>query len=394
MNKLYQLTKKPSRLAIGLMSGTCTDGIDAALVRIEGFHTDTKVHLLDFITIPYDSQTRTRLLELAFGTLYGSEEVCKMNFLLGRLLADACLEVCRKAGIPTAEIDFVGSHGHTIFHQPNEISYLNHRITSTLQIGEASLISEALGCPVISDFRVRDMAAGGQGAPLVPYTEYLIYSRKGKAIALQNIGGIGNITFLPEDNHMDHIIAFDTGPGNMIIDALVSIHTGGARNYDEGGTIAASAAVHTGLLQWLLQDPYLYRSAPKTTGREYYGAEFVNALLEKAKEYDLALPDIIATATMFTAKSIETGVTQQLPRRPDELIVGGGGSLNRTLMEAIQSCLPACRVMTNEDLGLDSNAKEAVAFAVLANETLFESNNTVPTATGARHSVVMGKITL
>jgi anhydro-N-acetylmuramic acid kinase len=357
MNKLYQLTKKPSRLAIGLMSGTCTDGIDAALVRIEGFHTDTKVQLLDFITIPYDSPTRTRLLELASGTLYGSEEVCKMNFLLGKLLADACLEVCRKAGIAISEIDFVGSHGHTIFHQPNEITYLNHSITSTLQIGEASLISEALGCPVISDFRVRDMAAGGQGAPLVPYTEYLIYSRKGTAIALQNIGGIGNITFLPEDNHMNHIIAFDTGPGNMIIDALVSIHTGGARNYDEGGSIAGSAAVHTGLLQWLLQDPYLYRSAPKTTGREYYGAEFVNALLEKAKEYDLALPDIIATATMFTAKSIEIGITQQLPRHPDELIVGGGGSLNRTLMEAIQSCLPACRVMTNEDLGFDSNAQ-------------------------------------
>lgn len=193
---------------------------------------------------------------------------------------------------------------------------------------------------------------------------------------------------------MDHIIAFDTGPGNMIIDALVSIYTKGAKNYDEGGAIGGSGTVHEELLQWLLQDPYLYRSAPKTTGREYYGAEFVKALLEKAKEYDLAMPDIIATATMFTAKSIEIGVAQQLPGYPDQLIVGGGGSLNRTLMEAIRSCLPKCRIMTNEDLGLDSNAKEAVAFAVLANETLFESNNTVPTATGARHSVVMGKITL
>jgi anhydro-N-acetylmuramic acid kinase len=394
MNKLFQLTKKPFRLAIGLMSGTCTDGIDAALVRIEGYHTDTRVELMEFITIPYDTPTRTRLLELASGTLYGSEEVCQMNFLLGTLLAEACLEVCKKAGIPTTDIDFVGSHGHTIFHQPNVVNYLGHSITSTLQIGEASLISEALACPVISDFRVRDMAAGGQGAPLVPYTEFLIYSRKGKAIALQNIGGIGNITFLPEDNCMDHIIAFDTGPGNMIIDALVALYTGGSMNYDEGGAIAGSAAVHTELLNWLLQDPYLYRSAPKTTGREYYGSEFVTKLLKKAEEYALTMPEIIATATMFTARSVEISIAQLLPRYPNELIVGGGGSLNLTLMEALRSCLPACRVITNEDLGLNSNAKEAVAFAVLANETLFESNNTVPTATGARHSVVMGKITL
>lgn len=394
MNKLYQLSKKPYRLAIGLMSGTCTDGIDAALIRIEGYHTNTKVELLEFITIPYDTPTRTRLLELASGTLYGSEEVCKMNFLLGTLLTEACQAVCRRADIPTTDIDFVGSHGHTIFHQPNEMSFLGRDITSTLQIGEASVICEALGCPVISDFRVRDMAAGGQGAPLVPYTEFLIYSRKSKAIALQNIGGIGNITFLPEDNCMDHIIAFDTGPGNMIIDALVSIYTGGVRNFDDGGALAGSGAVHTELLNWLLQDPYLYRSAPKTTGREYYGAEFVKALLAKAGEFDLTMPDIIATATMFTAKSIEIGIARQLPRYPDELIVGGGGSLNLTLMEALRTCLPTCRVMTNEDLGLDSNAKEAVAFAVLANETLFESENTVPTATGARHSVVMGKISI
>lgn len=394
MHQLFQLTEKTSRLAIGLMSGTCTDGIDAALVQIDGFSTATKVKLLAFITIPYSPSLRSHLLKLSSGSLYGSEEVCKMNFLLGRLFTDASLEVCKKADISPSNIDFIGSHGHTIYHQPNKETYFHHTLTSTLQIGEASIISEAFGCPVISDFRVRDMAAGGQGAPLVPFTEYLLYSQKGITTALQNIGGIGNITFLPANNDMNQVIAFDTGPGNMIIDALVFIYTNGEKQYDKEGSIAKSGRVHTPLLNWLLEDPYLYRKPPKTTGREYYGTQFVSNLLEKAKEYNLSLPDIIATATMFTAKSIEISVTNYLPKLPDRIIIGGGGSLNHTLMENIKTCLPNSNVITNEDLGLDGNAKEAVAFAVLANETLFCSDNTIPAATGAAHSVVMGKITL
>lgn len=394
MNKLYNLTRKDTRLAIGLMSGTCTDGIDAALIQIEGFRTNTKVKLVEFITIPYDASLRTRLLDIACGTSYGSEEICKMNFLLGHLSTTACYEVCKKAGIDISDIDFIGSHGHTIYHQPNEILYFNQRITSTLQIGEASIISEAFNCPVVSDFRVRDMAAGGLGAPLVPYTEYLLYSRPGKGVALQNIGGIGNITYLPASNIPEQIIAFDTGPGNMLIDALVSIYTNGTYNYDKNGDIAGSASIHIPLLDWLLQDEYIHLKAPKTTGREYYGVDFINKLLQKADSLNVTLPEAIATATMFTAKSIEIGIANNLPHIPDELIIGGGGSLNKTLLLNIKSCLPTCNVMTNEDLGLDSNAKEAIAFAVLANETLFGSNNTIPTATGARHSVVMGKITL
>lgn len=394
MKKIFSIAQKSTRLAIGLMSGTCTDGIDAALVQIEGYSTDTKVKLLQFITIPYDSSLRTRLLEIASGISYGSEEICKVNFLLGHLFAAACLEVCKKARIKTSEIDFIGSHGHTIYHQPNPIIYFDHSITSTLQIGEAAIISEVMGCPVIADFRVRDMAAGGLGAPLVPYTEYLLYSKKGKNIALQNIGGIGNITYLPANCVMDQILAFDTGPGNMVINALVSIYTNNQYNYDNNGDIAKSGVINMSLLSWLLQDKYIHSKPPKTTGREYYGADFVKELLHKADCLEINLPDTIATATMFTAKSIELGIVNFLPQLPDELIVGGGGSQNNTLMSNIKTCLPRCKVMTNEDLGLDSNAKEAVAFAVLANETLFGYSNNVPTATGAGHSVVMGKITL
>lgn len=308
MNKLYSLASKSSHLAIGLMSGTCTDGIDAALVRIDNFGTDTKVRLIEFETIPYEPPLRTLLLDLSKGNSYGSELVSKVNFLLGHLLAEACLTVCKKAGIDPSHIDFIGSHGHTIFHQPDPVLFFNRTVRSTLQIGEASVISEIMNCPVVSDFRVRDMAAGGQGAPLVPYTEYLLYGKKGKNIALQNIGGIGNITFLPADGNINNIIAFDTGPGNMIIDALADIYTNHELTYDKEGRIAANGTVQEELLEYLLRDEYIHRKAPKTTGREHYGSDFVKALLHHAENCHCSMADIIATATMFTAKSIEIGI--------------------------------------------------------------------------------------
>ncbi|WP_105614804.1 anhydro-N-acetylmuramic acid kinase [Vallitalea okinawensis] len=392
MKNLHSLLGKKTRIAIGLMSGTCTDGIDAALVQLDGFATDTKVKLLEFITIPYANDLKVELLNIASGSFGGSYAISKTNFLLGQLSAEACLAVCEKAHIPPSAIDFIGSHGHTIYHQPNSEEYFSHSVTSTLQIGESAVISEVIGCPVVADFRVRDMAAGGYGAPLVPYTEYLLYSVPGKNIALQNIGGIGNITYLPHDCDMSNILAFDTGPGNMIIDSLIALHTSNEKNYDEGGQIAASGHVHPELLNWLLDDPYIHSKPPKTTGREYYGAQFVAQLHRKAQDYHLSFSDLVATTTMFTAKAIEINVTKYLPSLPENLIVGGGGSHNKTLLRYIKSCLPNCHVITNEDIGLDSNAKEAIAFAVLANETIQGINNNVPTATGARHGVVMGKI--
>lgn len=392
MKNILKLSDKKTRIAIGLMSGTCTDGIDAALVQLDGYATDTQVKLLEFITIPYANDLREELLNIASGSFGGSYTISKANFLLGHLLAEACLAVCKKAGISPSDIDFIGSHGHTIYHQPVIEEYFCHQIASTLQIGEAAVISEALGCPVVADFRVRDMAAGGYGAPLVPYTEYLLYSEVGKNIALQNIGGIGNITYLPSDCDMRNILAFDTGPGNMIIDSLVSLHTSNEKTYDESGKIAASGSVHHELLNWLLEDPYIHSKPPKTTGREYYGASFVNKLQEKANDYNLSFADLVATTTMFTAKAIEINVTKYLPSIPEKFIIGGGGSQNPTLVGYMKSCLPKCNVITNEDIGLNSNAKEAIAFAILANETLQGINNNVPTATGADHGVVMGKI--
>ena len=304
------------------------------------------------------------------------------------------MAVCEKAKILPTNIDFIASHGHTIYHQPLAEEYHQHTVTSTLQIGEPSVISERMHCPVISDFRVRDMAAGGLGAPLVPYAEYILYRSDEKNIALQNIGGIGNITYIPSNATLEDIMAFDTGPGNMIMDALISINTDQKQTFDENGAIASAGIINEDLLHWLLLDPYLFMAPPKTTGREYYGNEFVKKLMIKASTLNVSFPDLMATTTMFTAKAIEINVKKHLPKLPDLLIVGGGGSQNKTLMKYISNTLANCKVLTNEDIGFDSNAKEAIAFAILGNETLFGNPNNVPLATGAKHAVVMGKITL
>lgn len=394
MKTLQHISQKPSCLVIGLMSGTCTDGIDAALVRITGCALDTKAELLDFTTIPYSKELREALLTVSRGDVGGSCEISKLNFLLGRLLADACLILREKSNTAPSSIDFVGSHGHTLYHQPVIETCYGYPIRSTLQIGEASVISEALGCPVVSDFRVRDMAAGGLGAPLVPYTEYLLYRDASNPIALQNIGGIGNITFLPAGCDMNQLSAFDTGPGNMVIDSLISIYSNHTKTYDEGGKVAASGHVKEALLAFLMNDDYLFLAPPKTTGREHYGAAYVERLLAFAEAHGISMPDVIATATMFTAKTIAHSILHFLPQMPKKLIVGGGGSLNMTLLSFLRSLLKDCNVLTNEDLGYDSNAKEAIAFAILANEAIHNICNNAPTATGAKHPVVMGKLSL
>lgn len=391
---LSVLREKEHRWVIGLMSGTSADGIDAVLTEISGYGTDIKVKQLDFLFVPFEKEVRERIIRIAEGSFGGASELCKMSNLLGDLYAAACLELCKKVGIEPEQIDLVGNHGQTVWHMPVEESYLGHQVTGTLQIGEDARIAEALGCPVIGDFRVRDMAAGGLGAPLVPYTEYLLYRRKDKTVALQNIGGIGNVTILPKACTLDQVTAFDTGPGNMIMDALTSELTEGKLTYDDGGRLAASGAVNVELLQFMLQDPYLSRKPPKTTGREYYGRQYVRKLTEYAAGKGISLLDCLTTATRFTAESIAIGVTGFSPEKPEIMIVGGGGSKNPVLMSDLAKCLPGCQVVTNEDIGYDSDAKEAVAFAILANEALYGMANNVPSVTGARHPVVMGKLSL
>ena len=281
-----------------------------------------------------------------------------------------------------------------MWHIPQPETYLGQTFRSTLQLGECSVLTETFGCPVVGDFRVRDVAAGGLGAPLVPYSEYLIYRSETKCIALQNIGGIGNITCLPPACKPEDVFAFDTGPGNMVMDAVYGAITHGEKRFDEGGAFAAKGQVHQPLLNLMMDDEYIRRQPPKTTGREYYGPAYVERIMAEAKAQCLTDEDLMATVTAFTAATIAYSVEHFFPVKPDELIIGGGGSMNATLLKDIATALPACKVMTNEQLGYDSNAKEAVAFAVLANEAIFAGCNNMPSVTGATKGVVMGKISL
>lgn len=391
---ILKLLQKPSRIVLGFMSGTSADGVDAALCRITGYGLTTQVEQLGFTFVPFSQEVRDEILRLASGETACAADFCRINFLLGQLYCEAGEAACREAGISKGQIDLIGNHGQTLWHIPVEEEYLGRRQRSTLQLGEDALLAECFGCPVVGDFRVRDMAAGGLGAPLVPYTEFLLYRRPDEWVALQNIGGIGNVTVLPANCTLDQVFAFDTGPGNMVIDAVISRLTNGRMTYDDGGAMAAQGKLHPELLRWMMDDPYLSKKPPKTTGRELYGPVYIDRLMEKAGTLNVAPADLMNTVTQFTAETIAYGLRRFSPQLPQRLIVGGGGSLNRCLMEQLRQVLTECRVMTNEDLGLNSSAKEAVAFAVLANETIFASCNNAPSATGARHPVVMGKISL
>lgn len=383
------LWNKPSRLVVGLMSGTSADGIDAVLTRITGSGLCSKVEQLGFYFLPFDKPTRQAILTICSGESGGTREVCLLGTHLGKLYARAVRELLKTTG--TDKVDLIGCHGQTVYHIPEETKYLNTTIRGTLQIGDPSYLAEEFGCPVVSDFRIRDMAAGGLGAPLVPYTEFILYRSETEDIALQNIGGIGNLTLLPAGCTLEEVTAFDTGPGNMVMDALAAKITDGVMGYDDGGQLAASGQVIPQLLKWMLDDPYLAKEPPKTTGREYYGAAYVEKLLSFGT-YELV--DILATATAFTAESIALSLRRFAPRLPARLVVGGGGSRNPTLLQFLQQALPEVTVQTQEDLGLSSDAKEAVAFAILANDALFGIHNNAPSATGAKHPVVMGRISL
>jgi anhydro-N-acetylmuramic acid kinase len=391
---LEKSTAKTKKLALGLMSGTSLDGMDAALVEIEGTGISTRIRCLDFRTRPYDGDIRKVLMKAVEGEEGGSRLVCGLNFLLGDLGAEAGLALCEKAGIERESVDFVGSHGQTIYHLNNPISFNGRKIRGTLQIGEAAVIAEKLGCPVVSDFRVRDMAAGGQGAPLVPYTEYLLYRQENKTIALQNIGGIGNITLLPAGCGTDGILAFDTGPGNMLIDEAAQYLLKSPR--DEDGRAAAAGKVHKGFLDLMFafDREYLEKPPPKSTGREHYNEDFVGNLFARPLDAGIKVNDIMATVTRYTAETIALGIRNYCSPQPEELYVSGGGLHNKTLMSFIRELLPGCVVRAGDELGIPADAKEAVAFALLANEAIHGLCNNAPSATGASHPVVMGKLTI
>jgi anhydro-N-acetylmuramic acid kinase len=380
-------------IVIGLMSGTSADGIDAAVVRLEGAPPFLTWEVLTHTHRPFVTDLRTEIFACFRSETGSVDRLCRLNFALGRAFGAAALDAATHAGLSIAEIDLIGSHGQTLWHEPP----LGDERGSTLQLGEPAVIAEMTGLPVVSNFRTRDMAAGGQGAPLVPLADWLLLSHPTKIHAAQNIGGIANVTYLPpvieKQSSAQHVLAFDTGPGNMLLDEAARLATAGAWNYDQNGSLAAQGHVDESLLAEWMAKSFFQQHPPRTTGRELFGTQRAAEYWSQASRRGLGPNDVLATLTALTVRSIEHAYRTFLPAFPDEVIVSGGGASNHTLMAMLAERLMPARVTTSQEYGLDIEAKEAVAFAVLAYETWHKRPGNLPTATGAARAVVLGSIT-
>lgn len=394
MKRLLSLLNKNEKLVIGIMSGTSVDGIDVVIVRIIGHGEVTKTELLAFKNYPFSNSIRERIFELFELNSSNVEAISQMNFLLGELYTQAVFKICEQSGIQIEEIDLIGCHGQTIYHHPETEMIDGINVSSTFQIGEGSVIAKKTGIITINDFRVSDMALGGLGAPLVPYPEFLLYRSNENHIALQNIGGIGNMTILPKGGSLEEVYAFDTGPGNMVIDGVIHHLTHGQRSYDINGEMGAKGQVDEAFLASLLEDPYFKLIPPKTTGREYFGKGYVEMFIKAGKARGLSDEDLVCNATALTAKSIALAYQLFVKQPIDQLIIGGGGSYNQTLIKMIKKEFIGISVLTQEELGLNSDAKEAIAFAILANEIIHSQPGNVPSVTGALGPTLLGKIIL
>ena len=380
---------------IGMMSGTSADGIDAALVRIEGAPPALKMRLEGHSHVPFRAPLRTAILKLANGGATSTRDISNLNFALGEEFGRAAITACKRWRVPLGQIDLIGSHGQTIFHQGELLQFLGAGcVASTLQIGEPSVIAALTGVDTMADFRPADMAAGGQGAPLVPFVDYLLYRDARRGRAALNIGGIANLTVIPRAAKPRDVFAFDTGPGNMIIDALAEQISSGSERYDRDAQMALAGKLAPELLKRLMKERYLQRKPPKTAGREQFGKAYAAKIAAWGEEQGVGGNDLVHTATVFTAASIAAAFRQFVfPRaRVQELIVAGGGTRNPLLMAQLAAALPELEVRRSSEFGVPEQAKEAFAFAVLAHEAYHGRVNNIPAATGARRTTVMGKL--
>lgn len=385
VHPIVKLLDQPRLRVVGLMSGTSLDGIDAAIVDIE--REPFTATLVAFDTRPYTDEERAHIGKLLASA---TPALCEGNFWLGHRFADATSRVAARVHDGMA-IDLVGSHGQTVWHQPPSMTHAPHT-ASTLQLGEAAVIAAAARVPVVSDFRVADVALGGEGAPLVPFVDQLLYQKADTRRALQNIGGIANVTFLIAGQAP---LAFDSGPGNMVADVIAEQLSGGAERFDRDGALSASGRVDDLLLAELVRadHDYLHRAPPKSTGRERYGVAFAQQLIARAQARGLPLPDLLRTVVAFTAQCIVDAL-KFAPAPIDEMLVSGGGVHNRTLLAEISARAPGLRIDSLARHGLDPDAKEAVAFAILAAHAVWAEPANLPSVTGARGPAILGKISL
>ncbi len=382
--------------AIGLMSGTSHDGVSAAIVELDE-RSRPPARLIAFETFPYPARFRKELLAASADEKIGAAAISTLNFALGREFGRAAVEIARRARVALSDVAFIGSHGHTFFHLPPRRA-ARGQVTSTMQLGESAVIAAATGVPVVADFRTMDVALGGEGAPLAPLAHLWIFADPARGRVVQNIGGIGNATYIAPRARLGdaNLIAFDTGPGTTILDALASRISGGRLRMDRGGRIAARGRVSQPLLAKLMRNPYFRRRPPKSTGREEFGAHLLDRIVAEARRMRIVDYDLVATVTALTARSIADACRRFIfPRGPvDQLIVTGGGARNPTLMRMIAAELPKLEVITAADAGVDGDALEAVAFAVLGYQMLRGRQGNIPSVTGARAPAMLGKLTL
>ena len=395
-------------IVAGVMSGTSADGINVALVRINDSQSATgpsrrgqfggrgrplqtpQPTLIAHEEFPFPARVRRTILQMMNAESASVADLARLNFLLGELYADAVAKAAREHRV---NVDLVGCHGQTIYHQGKPAAFLGRKLAVTWQTGEGAAVAARLGVPVVSDFRPGDMAAGGKGAPLVPFFDYLFYRDEGVGRIAQNIGGIANLTAIPAGASLHDVIAFDTGPGNMVIDAVMDELYG--RRYDRDGKVAASGRVLEPLISRLLRADFFRQKPPRTAGREEFGREYVRRFLRMCGS--APKPDVAATATALTVRAIGDAIARYVvsrKRRYQEIIVAGGGTKNRTLMAMLREELrpKGIAVRRSDEFGVPSEAKEAMAFAVLAYETWNGRPSNVPSATGAKRPAILGKI--
>ncbi|HEV7922777.1 MAG TPA: anhydro-N-acetylmuramic acid kinase [Thermoanaerobaculia bacterium] len=397
LDRLYEIGTKRKRNVVGLMSGTSVDAIDAVLVEITGHASRARIRELRFDSFPFPAEIRSRVNTLFDKEKANIEEICHLDFVLGELFAAAANKVIANAGMKNGQVDLIAAAGQTIWHRPRPtaepstttVDWIDEPIStrSTLAIGQSAVIAERTGIVTVGDLRVRDVAAGGHGAPLVAYFDWAQARHGTLARAMQNIGGIANVTYVPPKAKMNDVMAFDTGPGNMVIDALTYIVSGESETYDLDGARAARGSVREDVLAWCMADPYFQLKPPKTTGRERFGRQYARRMAEQFREVDP--DDLIATATAFTAESIAHAYRTFIDRRIDELLVAGGGAKNPTLMQMLRERLPE----TNVEVYKFSKQKEAMAMALIANDSVAGMYTDVARLVGGTPAV-LGKICL
>ena len=381
---------------IGLISGTSMDGIDAALTEIEGQPPEIRIKLLDYLVHPYPSGLKERIRQAASPTRSRAEQICHLNFYLGHLFAEAALSLMQKSGVKPTEIKLIGSHGQTIYHLPQPIGepgkFGRLEIRSSLQIGEGAVIAEKTGIITITNFRARDLAAGGVGAPLLPYLHYLLLRSQQSNRVVINIGGIANLTYIPKGQRPDSVIAFDTGPGNLVIDGLIRKISRGKHEFDQDGQFARKGRLNQPLLDHLLAHEFISQAPPKAAERNTFGEDYIKYIRKIAREKSISAPDLVRTATVGVAESIALNYRRFVfpLGRPDTAIICGGGANNLFLLECLSQSLSGIRVTTTQEFGLDPKVVEAAGFALLAYETWHQRPGNLPRVTGAEKPVILG----